>query len=99
MEIKKTISFDDHFEYNQKTVDMINEKLKSLNLKAAVTTEKDMVKILKFQNVDNFYALKLKPLINFNKILDYFFIKLFGNGYLIDDVIEQEYQCIVKYQK
>lgn len=70
LEIKKTISFDDHFEYNQKTVDMINEKLKSLNLKAAVTTEKDMVKILKFQNVDNFYALKLKPLINFNKILD-----------------------------
>lgn len=70
LEIKKTISFDDHFEYSQKTVDMINEKLKSLNLKAAVTTEKDMVKILKFQNVDNFYTLKLKPLINFNKILD-----------------------------
>lgn len=35
----------------------------------------------------------------FNKILDYFFVKLFGNGYLIDDIIEQEYQCIVKYQK
>ena len=36
---------------------------------------------------------------NFNKILDCFFIKLFGNGYLLDDVIAQEYQCIVKYQK
>lgn len=70
LEIKKTISFDDHFEYNQKTVDIINEELKRLNLKAAITTEKDMVKLLKFQNVDNFYALKLKPLIDFNKILD-----------------------------
>ena len=36
---------------------------------------------------------------NFNKILDFFFVKLFGNSYLIDEVIEQEYQCIVKYQK
>lgn len=33
------------------------------------------------------------------KSLTQLFVKLFGNSYLIDEVIEQEYQCIVKYQK
>ena len=68
-EIKKTISFDDHFEYTQKTVDMINSEAKNLNADYIVTTEKDMVKIINFKGIDNFYALKLKPKLNLEELL------------------------------
>lgn len=70
--VKETMSFNDHIEYNQKIVDEINGKMAEYNLEYAVTTEKDMVKLLKFKNIEKFYALKLKPELNSFEILKRF---------------------------
>lgn len=67
--LKDTISFNDHVEYNQKTIDEIVEQAKKMNAKYILTTEKDMVKLLKFKNIENIYVLKLKPKLNFDEIL------------------------------
>lgn len=64
--VRKTLSFNDHFEYDQKTVDEISDLMKKENAAAAVTTEKDMVKLLKFDRIENFYALELKPSFSFD---------------------------------
>ena len=75
-EVKNTISFDDHFNYNQKTVDEINRTMKESSAKAAVTTEKDKVKLLRFNQIENFYALELSSSINLDELLKD--IKLFN---------------------
>ena len=67
--LKKTISYNDHYKYTQKDIDKINEAMVQSGANAVITTEKDMVKILKFNNIDKFYALKLKPEIDLDKIL------------------------------
>lgn len=67
--LKKTVSYNDHYEYSQNDIDEINEKALKNGASAIITTEKDMVKILKFNNIENFYALKLQPEINLDEIL------------------------------
>lgn len=81
-----------------KTIDeTVNEYYAIQNVE--LDTIKSWLNLLEFNNNALNSNMPKENWNNFNKILDYFFIKLFGNGYLIDDVIEQEYQCIVKYQK
>ena len=81
-----------------KTIDeTVNEYYAIQNVE--LDTIKSWLNLLEFHNNALNSNMPKENWNNFNKILDYFFIKLFGNGYLIDDVIEQEYQCIVKYQK
>ncbi len=58
--IKGTMSFNDHFEYSQKIMDEIVLKMKETNSEAIITTEKDMVKLLKLNNIDNVFVVKLK---------------------------------------
>ena len=67
--LKKTISYNDHYEYSQNDIDKINEKALKNGASAIITTEKDMVKILKFNNIDKFYALKLSPEIDLDNLL------------------------------
>lgn len=81
-----------------KTIDeTVNEYYAIQNVELDVI--KSWINLLDFNNNALNSNMTKENWKNFNKILDCFFIKLFGNGYLIDDVIEQEYQCIVKYQK
>ncbi len=81
-----------------KTIDEnVNEYYAIQNVE--LDTIKSWLNLLDFNNNALNSNMPTENWQNFNKILDCFFIKLFGNGYLIDDVIEQEYQCIVKYQK
>lgn len=68
--LKKTISYNDHYKYSQQDVDEINKIANENNSDAIITTEKDMVKILKFNNIENIYALKLSPKINPDELLD-----------------------------
>ena len=81
-----------------KTIDeTVNEYYAIQNVELDVI--KSWINLLDFNNNALNSNMTKENWKNFNKILDCFFINLFGNGYLIDDVIEQEYQCIVKYQK
>ena len=58
--IKEMIIFDDHHQYERKDVE---------NIKGAiVTTEKDAVKLQKF-DFDNIYAMKLKLSLDIKKLL------------------------------
>lgn len=58
--IKEMIPFDDHHQYELKDIENIKGNI--------VTTEKDAVKLQKF-NKDNIYALKLKININIEALL------------------------------
>ena len=81
-----------------KTIDeTINEYYAIQNVE--LDTIKSWLNLLDFNNNALNSNMTKENRKNFNKILDCFFIKLFGNGYLLDDIIDQEYQCIVKYQK
>ena len=62
------MSFNDHFEYNQKVIDEINSKMVECNAKAIITTEKDMVKIKKFDNIDKIFAVRLKANLNVEEL-------------------------------
>ena len=68
--LKETISLNDHFEYNQETIDKINSIAKKNEADAIITTEKDAVKIKNLKGVENIYALKLKPVLDFDFLLD-----------------------------
>ncbi|MDR1169199.1 MAG: tetraacyldisaccharide 4'-kinase [Heliobacteriaceae bacterium] len=58
--IVRTVSFDDHHRYEPEDIDKISGVI--------VTTEKDAVKLQKFNN-ENIYALKLKTRLNIKEIL------------------------------
>lgn len=64
----ETMSFDDHIEYNQEIVDRIVELKNSTKTQAILTTEKDAVKLLEFDNIDDIYAFALAPEIDVEKI-------------------------------
>ena len=55
------IPFDDHHQYELKDIDNIKGNV--------VTTEKDAVKLQKFEK-DNIYALKLKTDLNVEELLN-----------------------------
>ena len=59
--IKEMIPFDDHHQYELKDIDNIKGNV--------VTTEKDAVKLQKFEK-DNIYALKLKTDLNVEELLN-----------------------------
>ncbi len=67
--IKEKVSFDDHYKYSEKDIRELNEKMLKAGAKALVTTEKDMVKLLKFNNINSIYALELKVEADIDKIL------------------------------
>jgi len=67
--VVKTISFDDHYKYSQKNVNDIIAAADKCGADAIITTEKDMVKISRFQNVEKIYALKLKPALDIEGVL------------------------------
>lgn len=58
--LKKTITFDDHHQYQKKDISKISGNI--------ITTEKDAVKLSAF-DFDNIYALKLKLDLNIERIL------------------------------
>ena len=66
--LKGVMSFNDHFEYNQKVIDEINSKMVECNAKVIITTEKDMVKIKKFDNIDKIFAVRLKANLNVEEL-------------------------------
>ena len=59
--VKQIITFDDHHQYELKDIENINGII--------VTTEKDAVKLQKF-NKENIYALKLKTEINVGELIN-----------------------------
>ena len=59
--LKNTISFDDHHAYTMEDIKNIEGNI--------VTTEKDAVKLAKF-NLNNIYALKLKTVLDIETILN-----------------------------
>ncbi len=67
-EVIKTVSFSDHYEYSQKDIDHIISIQKEAGASKIVTTEKDMVKILNLNNIDDIYALKIKAKFDFDII-------------------------------
>ena len=58
--IKDKITFDDHHQYTIEDIDKIEGII--------ITTEKDAVKLAKFDR-NNIYALKLKTVIDVEKLL------------------------------
>ena len=59
-DIKETVSFDDHFSYDINTIKMLNSKLNETGAQILLTTEKDAVKLLKFDEADKIYAVSIK---------------------------------------
>lgn len=59
-DVVKTVDFDDHHKYLKEDVEKIKGKI--------ITTEKDAVKLKEF-NFDNIYALKLKTVIDVERLL------------------------------
>ncbi len=59
-DIKETVSFDDHFSYDINTIKILNSKLSETGAQILLTTEKDAVKLLKFDEADKIYAVSIK---------------------------------------
>jgi tetraacyldisaccharide 4'-kinase len=59
-QVVKTITFDDHHQYTPGDIVGVSGSI--------ITTEKDAVKLARFDR-DNIYALKLKTVIDVNKLL------------------------------
>lgn len=66
----KTFAFDDHFNYDQSTIDFLNNELNKLNADILLTTEKDTVKLLKFDNIEKIYAVSIKAEFELEKIIN-----------------------------
>ncbi len=69
MQVKETVDYSDHAKYTQKNVDELNALSEKIGANVIITTEKDMVKIAKFDNIENFYAMKVRANFDLDKLL------------------------------
>ena len=70
------INFPDHYEYKKIDINMIKNKAKKINAKI-ITTEKDYVKISKFDREEiDFLEISLK-IKNENQLIDFLKLKIY----------------------
>lgn len=69
-EVVKTVDFDDHHTYSQKDLNELEQICKKFAVTKLITTEKDAVKLAKFDYDMDIFALKLKTNIDVEHLLN-----------------------------
>lgn len=71
MKVMKTLIFPDHNDYTESDINIINNESRNKGIKAIVTTEKDIIKLLNYLNAFELpvYILKMKMEINIKGLL------------------------------